>query len=79
MNDLFKKDITIKIVSVLIAVLFWLYVYNTADNPYNSKTFTNIPLKIENESSLDEKGFEIKNRYKTSIDITIRGRQGRPG
>lgn len=75
MNDLFKKDITIKIISVLAAVLLWLYVYNTSDNPYSSKTFTNIPLKLENIGSLDEKGLEIKNNYKTSIDITVRGRQ----
>lgn len=74
-NELFKKDLKIKIISVLAAVLFWLYVYNVSDNPFQNKTFANIPLKIENEASLDEKGLEIKNKYKTSIDITIRGRQ----
>jgi len=74
MKDLFKKDIAIKIVAVMIAILFWLYVYNTT-NPYVPMTFTNIPLKVENENYLDDNGYIIKNKYKTSIDITIRGRQ----
>lgn len=73
-NDLFKKDITIKIVSVLIAVLLWLFISNST-NPFVPKTFTNIPVKIENESYLDQNGYIIKNKYRTSIDITIRGRQ----
>lgn len=73
-NELFRKDITIKIISVLIAVIFWLYVSNTS-NPFITKTFTNIPIKIENESYLDDNGYIIKNKYRTSIDVTIRGRQ----
>jgi YbbR domain-containing protein len=74
MNDLFKKDITVKIISVLIAVIFWLYVSNSS-NPFTTKTFTNIPVKIENESYLDQNNYIIKNKYRTSIDVTIRGRQ----
>lgn len=73
-RDIFKKDITIKIGAVLIAILFWLYVYNNA-NPFTTTTFRNIPLKIENEASLTDNGYIIKNKYKSSIDITIRGRQ----
>lgn len=73
-NDLFKKDITIKIISVLIAVIFWLYVSNSS-NPFTTTTFQNIPVKIENEQFLADNGYIIKNKYKTSIDVTIRGRQ----
>jgi YbbR domain-containing protein len=73
-NEFFSKDIVIKIGSVLIGVLFWLYVSN-ATNPYISMTFNNVPIKIENENYLDDNGFMIKNKYKTSMDITIRGRQ----
>jgi YbbR domain-containing protein len=74
MNDLFKKDITIKIMSVLIAVLFWLYVSNTS-NPFTTKTFYNIPVKIENAGFLNENGYIVKNTYRNSIDVTIRGRR----
>ena len=73
-RDIFKKDITIKISAVLIAILFWLYVYNYS-NPFTTTTFRNIPLKIENQAFLTDNGYIIKNNYKSSIDITIRGRQ----
>jgi YbbR domain-containing protein len=73
-RDIFKSDITIKIGAVLIAILFWVYVYNNS-NPFTSRTFSNIPLKIENEAFLADNGYIIKNKYKSSIDITIRGRQ----
>lgn len=74
MNDLFKKDITIKVISVLIAVIFWIYVSNSS-NPFTTTTFKDIPIQIENESYLDQNGYIIKNKYKTSIDVTVRGRQ----
>lgn len=74
MNDLFKKDITAKVISVLIAVIFWLYVSNSS-NPFTTTTFKDIPVKIENDSYLVENGYIIKNKYKTSIDVTVRGRQ----
>ncbi len=72
-NDLFKKDITVKVISVLIAVIFWLYVSNSS-NPFTTKTFS-IPVKIENEAYLNQSGYIIKNKYRTSIDVTVRGRQ----
>lgn len=75
MNELFKKDITIKIVSVLVAVILWLYVYNTADNPMRPEVFENIPVRVENESSLADKGLKINNKYRTTVDITVEGRK----
>lgn len=74
MRELFKKDITLKVGAVLIAILFWLYVYNNA-NPYTTQTFQNIPIKFENQDFVEDNGYIIKNNYRTSIDITIRGRQ----
>lgn len=75
MKDLLKKDLNIKIISVLAAILFWLYVYNVSDNPYKTKIFYNVPLKVENEDTLQDKNLVIKNNYRRNIDITIRGRQ----
>lgn len=74
MNELFKKDIKIKILSVFIALILWIIVYNRG-NPLIDKTYYNIPLKIENEASLGEKGIEIKNNYTKTIDITLRERK----
>lgn len=73
-NKLFNKDITIKIVSVLLAIIFWLYVSNN-DNPFTTKVFYNIPINIENQNYLSENGFIVKNESRYSVDVTIRGRK----
>jgi len=73
MKDLLKKDITIKVVSVLFAILLWLYVLNI-DNPYKNRSLT-IPLKIENKNTLQEKGLALKNEdFARNVEIIIRGR-----
>ena len=74
MNNILKKDMKTKIVSVLIAITFWLYVSNVS-NPFDTTTVYNVPIKIENENFLDENGYTIKNTIRTFIDITIRGRK----
>ncbi|NTV89282.1 MAG: hypothetical protein HGA22_02800 [Clostridiales bacterium] len=73
MNNLFGSRTTLKVMSVLIAIFIWIFVLNTS-NPYETATFKSIPLKVENESFLDENDYVLKNNYKTSIDITVRGR-----
>jgi YbbR-like protein. len=74
-SNLFKKDLKIKILAVLAALILWLYVYNTEDNPYGNRTFTNVTLKVLNEDSLAEKGIRLKSDYKKTIDIKVRGRK----
>jgi YbbR domain-containing protein len=74
MNDLLKKDIVIKIVSVLLAILLWLYVLNI-DNPYKNKPLT-IPIKVENINTLQEKGLALKNdNFTRNVEVIIRGRE----
>lgn len=74
MNDLLKKDIVIKIVSVLLAILLWLYVLNI-DNPYKNKPLT-IPIKVENINTLQEKALALKNdNFTRNVEVIIRGRE----
>ncbi|MGI6777228.1 MAG: YbbR-like domain-containing protein [Acetivibrionales bacterium] len=74
MNELLKKDISIKIVSVVLAILLWIYVLNV-ENPYDTKTLS-VKLNIENVESLEDKGLVLKNEnFENSIDITVRGRK----
>ena len=73
-SNWFRKDLKIKIVSVLLAVFFWAYVSNY-NNPFVSQTFYNIPITFENESFPEQNGFTIKNTLRTYVDITVRGRQ----
>ncbi len=74
MSNWFRKDLKIKIVSVLLAIFFWIYVSNL-NNPFVSQTFYNIPITIENPNYPEQNGFTIKNSLRTYVDITIRGRQ----
>lgn len=74
MSNWFKKDLKIKIVSIAIAILLWIYVSNTA-NPFQSLTIYNVPVTIENEDYLQNNGFTLKNSYSSTINVTIRGRK----
>ena len=74
MNNWFRKNMKTKIISVLVAFIFWLYVANIS-NPFTTKIIYNVPVKIENESYLKENGYTINNTVGNSIDITIRGRK----
>jgi len=73
MKNWFTKNLTIKIISVFLAILLWIIVLNK-DNPYDTIEVT-IPLKIENIDSLKEKSLVLKNEYTKSIIVRIRGRK----
>lgn len=72
-RDLLKKDITVKILSVLIAVIFWLFVYNTS-NPFTDRTYS-VPVRIVNQDYPNQNGYIIKNINTNNIDVTVRGRK----
>lgn len=62
MKEKFGKNITIKVVSVFFAIVLWLFA-----NPIKTVSI-NVPLKIENESYLQEKGIALKSK---SIQQTV--------
>ncbi len=70
----FKKDLKIKILSVLLALLFWIYVTN-ATNPFTSVVIYNVPVSVINQDFLEQNNYTLKNTLRTYIDVTIRGRQ----
>lgn len=77
MNEILKKDITIKALSVLFAILLWLFVLNNIDNPFQHTTFT-VPVKIQNENVLAERGLGIRNKsYLKYIEVEVKGRRDR--
>ena len=55
MKDLFTKNLGLKIVSVLAAFVLWLVVVNV-DDPIISKTYTGIPVEIQNDDVLTSQG-----------------------
>jgi YbbR domain-containing protein len=74
MSNWFKKDLKTKIIALLLALLFWLYVSNVT-NPFRSVIIYNVPVTVINEEYLDQNDYTIKNTLRTFIDVTIRGRQ----
>lgn len=74
MNEIFKKDITIKIISVLIAVFFWVYVYDADVNPYTTQAMT-VPIKSINNSALIDKDIMLDSNLPENIEVKVSGRK----
>ena len=74
MNELLKRDSTIRIISILFAVFLWFFVLDST-NP-NISADLNIPLRIENEDVLKEKDIVIKNaNFPRTVTVSLKGRQ----
>ena len=74
-NEFLKKDFNIRIISILIAVFLWFFVLDSSANPFDTKVLS-IPVKILNETTLQEKGLGIRNRdLSTNVSVTVRGRK----
>lgn len=69
----FKKDLGVKLISVLLAVLFWFFVIN-ADNPFETRDIT-IPIRVIHEDSLSDRNIVLKDtNYRRSVKLVLRGR-----
>ncbi|ABN52397.1 MAG TPA: hypothetical protein DEF39_08945 [Hungateiclostridium thermocellum] len=74
MNELLKKDLTLKIISVFFAIFLWFIVLDSS-NPVTWVEL-NVPLKVENESSLKEKGIMLKNEnFPRNVSVSLKGRK----
>ena len=77
MREFFKKDIVLKAVSILIAIIIWFFVMDSNSNPLETTTFT-VPIRTKNESMLNEKNIGIKNsNYPREVILSIRGRRSK--
>ncbi|HHY64492.1 MAG TPA: hypothetical protein GX501_05545 [Clostridiaceae bacterium] len=74
-NDLFEKDVVIKIVSVLTAILIWFVVLDST-NPFEERTIT-VPL-TSNIDILQSKSLQIVGtQLPTSVEVKIKGRRSK--
>lgn len=73
MKRLFRKDTTIKILSILSAVLLWLYVLNI-ENPTDTKLISNIKVSKVNVNLLKEHGLTVKDDRDYYVSVTIEGK-----
>ena len=67
-----KNKFTAAALSVVIALLLWLYVITTV-SPGSKQTFYNIPLVLGNESVLTERGLMITYQSASSVTLELSG------
>lgn len=70
MKDKIIHNLGTKVLSVILAIIIWLLVTNI-DNPYTTKTFTDIPVNVINEDVLLKKNktWDIIEGNKVSVTI----------
>lgn len=71
-KDFFTKNISLKIFSVIVAVILWFVVMNI-QNPVTTKRISNIPVQIKNLDYITSKGLYIGNLDNNTISLNVRG------
>lgn len=76
MIENFKNNTKIKLISLLSAVVLWLYVMAVVD-PEGTKLFEGIPITINNMNELKEKDLIIYPKTDLTTDISVSGKLSR--
>ncbi|GAA0700732.1 CdaR family protein [Paraclostridium ghonii] len=71
MKNRLKNNTKIKLISLLSALVLWLYVM-TVEDPVETRTFSDIPITITNMSILEERGLTIYPKEELLADISIK-------
>ncbi|MGE4283564.1 MAG: YbbR-like domain-containing protein [Clostridia bacterium] len=72
-KEILNKDITLKIISGLIAVILWLYVVNV-QNPEKEVTLKDIPIAITGTEFIDEAGLFMLSEVADTVTLKIKGK-----
>ncbi|MGL5507416.1 MAG: CdaR family protein, partial [Paraclostridium sp.] len=67
-----KNNTKIKLISLLSALVLWLYVM-TVEDPIETRTFSDIPITITNVNMVDDRGLAIYPKEELFTDISING------
>ena len=74
MKDFFTKNIGLKLLSILLALLLWLTVMNVED-PTVTQTISDIPVQIVNDDVITSRGYRYTVESGEKIDVRIKGRR----
>ncbi len=74
MNDFLKKNGALKLFSVLIAILMWIYVVQI-ENPQFEVSVQNVPIRLVNELQLESKGLVIVEQSSQSTNLRLKGKR----
>lgn len=67
------SDKQLLILSIIVAIFMWTYV-TTSTNPSTNRTFRNIPIIIQNQDKLEEKGYTIVSKDDiSSVNVRLTG------
>ncbi|MFA5528163.1 MAG: CdaR family protein [Peptostreptococcales bacterium] len=72
-NDPSKGSFMTKVLSVVIALVLWMYVIGGV-NPENTQNFRNIPVQLLNTEQLKESGLVLINENEFFVNLKLRGR-----
>ncbi len=70
----FASDTAFKIYSLLIAVLFWIFVIFD-QNPESVKVIRNVPIYYNNLDSLERAGYTVFKEEDMFLDVTVKGKR----
>ena len=65
-----KNDFTLKIFALVIAIILWAFVIEE-ENPLTEREYRNIPVSLNNISSLEEQNLVVTDPVNPTVDITI--------
>ena len=74
MKDFFTKNIGLKLLSVLLALLLWLTVMNVED-PTVTATISDIPVQIINDDVIKSRGYGYTIESGEKIDVRVKARR----
>ncbi len=72
MIKFFKKNGALKLFSVLLAVLMWIYVVQI-ENPQFEVTVPGVSIRLVNEAQLEAKGLVIVEQNETTMNLRLKG------
>lgn len=72
MSRFFERNGTLKVLSVIIAVILWLYAVSEL-NPETTNSIYDIPIEIKNEDALKDKQLTLAADPTAKVNIRIRG------
>ena len=74
MKNFISKNIGLKLLSVLLALLLWLIVMNVED-PAVTRTIYDIPVQIINDDVITSRGYRYAVESGEKVDIRVKGRR----
>jgi len=71
---MFKKDLSIKIISLLFAIGLWFYIIQV-QSPDIERTVKNVPVLFAGQTELEERNLMLVNDKEYTVDLKLRGQR----